>query len=35
MNVKNLAVTFAIAVVAAYALGIASRKFGPLPGMGA
>ncbi len=35
MNVKALATTFAIALVAAYALGVASRKFGPFPGMGA
>lgn len=35
MNVKSIATTAAIAAVVVLALGIASRKFGPFPGMGA
>lgn len=34
MNVKNIVMGIALGVVGAYVLGVASRKFGPLPGLG-
>ncbi len=34
MNVKNVLMSIAMGVVGAYVLGVASRKFGPLPGLG-
>lgn len=35
MNVKNIIMGIALGLVGAYALGVASRKFGPFPGLGA
>jgi hypothetical protein len=35
MNVKNILMGIALGMVGAYALGVASRKFGPFPGLGA
>jgi len=35
MNVKAILMGIALGVVGAYALGVASRKFGPFPGLGA
>lgn len=32
-SVTKVAVTFGIALVAAYALGVANAKFGPFPGL--
>lgn len=35
MDIKNILIGVALGMVGAYALGVASRKFGPFPGLGA